>query len=157
PADRLAVALLAAAVRRFHEPAPTPRDDREALLREQARGFHGLLVVLIVGRGTRRPEHRGGAVDVRERVESLDELVHDPEHAPRVRLRESAALAGNLGEEPFVLSDRRPWRAARALRHGRPARYRRRGRGARAPGARRRRCRRRPGGARPPPDRPPAA
>src|SRR5205814_2224450 len=83
-------------------------------------------------------EHRDGAVDVRERVESLDELAHDPEHAPRVRLRESAALAGNLGEEPFVFSDRRPWRAARELRHGRPARYRRRGRGARAPGARRR-------------------
>src|SRR2546429_9695663 len=99
-------------------------------------------IVRIVGWGPRRPEHGDGVVDVRERVESFDELAHDPEHAPRVRPREGAALAGNLGEETFVLSDRRPWRAARALRHGRPARYRRKGRGARAPGARRRRGRR---------------
>ena len=156
-ADRQAVALLAAAIRRFHDPGPAPGNDREALLGEQPRGFHGMLVVGIVRRGTRRPEYRDGAVDVGERVEPLDEFAHDPEHAPRVRPREGPALAGNLGEESFVLSDRRAWRAARALRHGRPARYRRKGRGARAPGARRRRCRRRRGVGRPPPDRPPAA
>src|SRR5256885_10066470 len=37
---------------------------------------------------------------------SFDELPHDPQDPPRVRLDERPSLAGNLSEEAFVLSDR---------------------------------------------------
>src|SRR3989440_4422722 len=131
--DGQAVSLLGPAVRGLHDPGAAPRDDREPFLREHAPGFHGLLVVGVFRRGAGRSEHRDGVVHVGEGVEPFDELPHDPQDPPRVRLDERPSLAGNLSEEAFVLSDRCALRAARALRHGRPARYRRKERDGRVP------------------------
>src|SRR5439155_26111989 len=66
-------------------------------------------------RRARGPEHRDRVVHVGERVEPFDELPHDPQHPPRIGPGERPPLAGDLREEPFVLSDRRAWRAAQAL------------------------------------------
>src|SRR5881628_3006469 len=113
--DREAVPFLAAAVRRLHDPRAAPGDDGEPVLREHARGRDGLLVVRVVRRRARGPEHRDRVVHVGERVEPFDELPHDPQHPPRIGPGERPPLAGDLREEPFVLSDRRALRAAQAL------------------------------------------
>src|SRR4029077_12214813 len=117
---------------------PTARDDGKPFLREHPGRFDRLLIVRVVGRGPGRAEHRDGVVHVRQRVEALDELSHDAQHTPGVRLDERPSLARTLREELFVLSDRRVWRAARALRHSLPAGYRRKETGERDPAARRR-------------------
>src|SRR5690242_693727 len=136
--DREAISLLRAPIRGLHDARPAAGDDREPFLREHPGGFHRLLVVGVVGLGASRAENRDGVVDVRQGVEALDELSHDAEDAPGVRLDERPRLARSLREELFVLSDRGVWQAARALRHSRPGRYRRKERGERGPGARRR-------------------
>src|SRR6266571_5463807 len=114
-ADGQPVAFLTAAIRGLHDPRAAAGDDREPFLREHARGLDRLCVVGILGRGARGPEDGDGAVDVGERVESLDELSHDSQYPPRVGPGERAPLPRDLREESFVLSDRGALRAARAL------------------------------------------
>src|SRR5260370_5465835 len=111
-ADREAVALLAAAVRRLHDPGAATGDDREAFLGELAGRLDGLLVAGLVGLGARRAEDGDGAVDVRQRVEPLDELHHNAQYATRVRRGASAAVARAWIDAPRVLSDRPSARAA---------------------------------------------
>ena len=57
-------------------------------LRQQPAVSHRLHVVRIARLGARRAEDRDAVADVGQVVEAPDELAHDPEHAPRVRLHE---------------------------------------------------------------------
>src|SRR6266550_7033035 len=123
-ADREPVALLAAAIRGLHDAGATARDDREPLLREQTGRLDGLVVIGVARLRPGGAEDRHRVVNVRKGIEPLHELPHDPEDAPRVGLREGAPLTRQLREETLVLSDDVALRAARALRHGHPARCR---------------------------------
>ena len=82
--DRGAAALLGPLVRGLHDPRPAARDDGVAPLGEPPPDGHPELVVLGPRRRPGRPEHGHARADRREPLEPLDELAHDPEHAPRV-------------------------------------------------------------------------
>src|SRR3712207_7409035 len=57
-------------------------------LREQSRDLDRRLVLRVVGVGHGRAEDRNPLRDRGERVEPLDELAHDAQHAPGVRSEE---------------------------------------------------------------------
>ncbi len=130
-ADGETVPLLRPAIRCLHDSGATPGDHREALLGEQLGGRDRLLVDRVVRLRASRPEDGDGVADIVQGVEPFDELPHDPEHPPRVRMGEGPPLiGGGRREKPFVFSGRLG-RAARLLRHGLPERCRRKVRGGR--------------------------
>jgi hypothetical protein len=118
-------AFLRAAVRRLHDSRAAARDDRESRIRQEARRLYRLLVHGLTGHGACGSEEGDRVLDIRERVESFDELPHDAEHAPRVGTRKRRPPFHRRHrlrrqKELFVLSNRLLNRAARALRHDRP-------------------------------------
>ena len=76
------------------DPAPSPPEKPRYLDR---RGVGGIVAV-----NPRRCEDRDRGPEPRELLEPLDELAHDPQDPPRVRLPEGGFL-GRPGEQPLVL------------------------------------------------------
>src|SRR5450759_1031566 len=99
-------------------------DDAEASQRQKARGLHRRFIVGIVGTDARRAEDRNRFLDRRERVESLDKLPHDAQHAPRVGSREVNARS-RLLQEFFVFGDGREVSNGIVDRARRDSRFRR--------------------------------
>src|ERR1019366_8402763 len=91
-----------ALVRGFHDSRAGAGDRREARQGEEAPDLHRRQVLRIVRMRSRRAENGDRLPDVRELVESLDELAHDPQHAPRVAPREVVRVGDRL-EELLVL------------------------------------------------------
>ncbi len=100
-ADRQAAALLAATVGGGHDPRPAAGDDRIATLRKEGAEPSGARVVRRVFGRPGRSEDGHRWTDRRERVEPVDELADDPQHAPRVGVEKGRA--GRSFEEPLVL------------------------------------------------------
>ena len=93
-------------VRRLHDAGTRAGDDREAGLGEKPRDFLRALVLRIVGAGARRAEDRDALLNIRQRIESLDELAHDAQDAPRIGPREVIEAAAWLLQQLLVLGNR---------------------------------------------------
>src|SRR4029077_14273043 len=76
------------AIRRLHDAGAAARDDREAAPGDARTHLARSRVVGGVRLDTRGAEHRHGQPDPRQHVEAVDELAHDPEHAPGIGVDE---------------------------------------------------------------------
>src|ERR687894_357155 len=83
-------------------PAPPAGDDGEPGHAEQPPHLDRRGVGLIVAGHPRGAEDRDRGPETRELLEPLDELAHDPQDPPRVRLPEGRPL-GRPREQPLVL------------------------------------------------------
>ena len=101
-ADGNAARLLRAAVGGLHHSGPAAGDDREALLGELGRQPARRAVVAVPASDARRPEDADGRPDLREGVEALDELAHDPQRPPGVGVLEVGGRPAR-SEELLVL------------------------------------------------------
>ncbi len=87
-ADRLAAGLRRALVRGLHDARPAAGDHGEAALGQAPRGLLRRSVHRLVRQDARAAEDADRRAEVRQGVEPLDELAHDAEDPPRVRVRE---------------------------------------------------------------------
>ena len=91
PTDR-PPASRGAAVGRLHDARAAAGDDGEAGLRQRAAELRAGVVGRSVSGDPRRAEDRDGRPDLGQRVEALDELAQDAQHAPGVGVEERRPL-----------------------------------------------------------------
>src|SRR6187549_1876443 len=117
-ADGDAARLLRAAVGGLHHSGAATGDDREALLGERGGQPARRPVVAVPASDARRPKDADGRPNVREGVEALDELAHDPERPPGIGVLEVDGLP--LRSEEFLILGP-AFGGAPAAHHDRPA------------------------------------
>src|ERR1041385_801551 len=104
-ADREPAPLHRALVGGLHDARSAAGDDGESLAGEEPRGFGGLGIERVLGRGPGGADERHRVGHIAQALEPLDELPHDPEDPPRVATPEilDPLRRGPGAGEDFVL------------------------------------------------------